>query len=78
MARLQALQGEAIERALTRHNLPSRADFRELGARLDAIEAQLGEIRGLLQALGRAAPAAGAPPPPRPLRTRKPPGGGPP
>ena len=71
IARLQAKQGEAIERELIRYNLPSRADFRELAARLEGIEAQLGEIRDLLR--GAAAPIEPAPAPPKPARTRKPP-----
>ncbi|HEY8572903.1 hypothetical protein [Phenylobacterium sp.] len=76
MARLQALQGEAIERALTRHNLPSRADFRELGSRLDSIEAQLSELNrlfGEIVSVARGAAPPAAPPVPRPARTRKPP-----
>ncbi|MGA2950690.1 MAG: hypothetical protein ABSD80_00460 [Caulobacteraceae bacterium] len=71
IARLQAKQGEAIERELIRYNLPSRADFRELAARLEGIEAQLGEIRDLLR--GAVAPTEASPAPPKPARTRKPP-----
>lgn len=72
VARLQAKQGEAIERELVRYNLPSRADFRELAARLDGIEAQLSELRDLLRA-AVTSPQAQPPAPPRPARTRKPP-----
>lgn len=73
MSRLQAQQGEAIERLLVRANLPSRADFRVLGERLDGIESQLAELKGLL--LGQAAEARGEPASetPKPTRTRKPP-----
>ncbi len=77
MTRLQAQQGEAIERLLVRANLPSRADFRALGERLDGIEAQLSELKALLQASpmsGETPPASrAAAPVPRPARTRKPP-----
>lgn len=71
IARLQAKQGEVVERALVHYNLPSRADFRELAARLDGIESQLAELRELLRAA--IAPAAPTPAPPKPARTRKPP-----
>ena len=56
-----------------RANLPSRADFRVLGERLDGIESQLAELRSLL--LGQAAAARGEPASeaPKPARTRKPP-----
>jgi polyhydroxyalkanoate synthesis regulator phasin len=73
IAKLQAKQGEAIERELVRYNLPSRADFRELAARLDGIESQLGELRDLLRAAVASPQAEPSPAPPRPARTRKPP-----
>lgn len=76
MTRLQAQQGEAIERMLVRSNLPSRADFRALGERLEGIEAQLAELKGLLQEVATTPSAkapTGADMAPRPARTRKPP-----
>jgi hypothetical protein len=82
VTRLQAQQGEAIERLLVRSNLPSRADFRVLGERLDGIEAQLAELKRLLQKggastdAGKATEAAAATTTPRPARTRKPPQAG--
>lgn len=78
-AKLQAMHGEALERTLVRLNLPSRADFRELGSRLDRVEAQLQELNGLFRQIVAAAKgkgdeaAAPVPPRPRPPRTRKPP-----
>lgn len=72
MTRLQAGQGELVERVLVRANLPSRADFRALGDRLDGIEAQLGELRALLQAaVGASGGDTGPSPAPKPARTRK-------
>jgi len=74
-ARLQAAQAEATEKALARANLPSRADFRDLHKRLDAMEAQ---IVAVAQAVDTLARASGHAPPrpdiPQPARTRKPPG----
>lgn len=67
--------GEMMERYLGGMNLPSRAQFADMGERLQAIEAQLVEIKAMLAAsLGDAAAAgaAGLTPRPKPLRTKRP------
>lgn len=70
-ARLQAAQAEAMEKALKRANLPSKADFRHLHERLDTLEAQ---IATLAQTIERASGAASSrPAAPQPARTRQPP-----
>lgn len=74
-ARLQAAQAEATEKALARANLPSRADFRDLHKRLDAIEAQIASVAQAVDTFTRASGHAPARPDiPQPARTRKPPG----
>lgn len=66
---MQAASQETSAKLLAAANLPSRADFEALGARLGAIEATLARIE---QSLRVVAPDA-APPRPQPARTRKPP-----
>jgi SMC interacting uncharacterized protein involved in chromosome segregation len=63
--------GEMMEKYLLGMNLPSRAQMVDVSARLQSIEAQLGEIRTLLME-GRNGQAA-APATPRPPRTKRPP-----
>jgi len=66
--------GELMEKYLVSMNMPSRAQMVDMAARLQAIEAQLAEIKALLLQ-GRnstSAQAAGAAPP-RPPRTKRPP-----
>ena len=70
MARLQARQAEATEKALNAANLPSKADFRALNGRLDDLD---GKITALTELVKRIAPEAPMPRPPGPPRTRKPP-----
>ena len=66
---MQAASQEASAKLLAAANLPSRADFEALGARLGAIEAALARIEQSLRAV---APDL-APPRPPVARTRKPP-----
>ena len=66
---LQAASQEASGKMLAAANLPSRADFEALGARLGAIEAALARIE---QSLRSVAPDT-TPPRPPVARTRKPP-----
>lgn len=74
MTRMQQAHAETVEQALSRANLPSRADFRALDARLDSLEAQLAELTAAVRQLAGGPDATGpAPTVPRPLRTRKPP-----
>ncbi|HWX57958.1 hypothetical protein [Bradyrhizobium sp.] len=66
--------GELMEKYLLSMNMPSRAQMVDMAARMQGIEAQLSEIKALLQARnsaggGTAGPAA----PPRPPRTKRPP-----
>ena len=70
VARLQAQQAEATEKALNLANLPSKADFRALNGRLDDLD---GKIAQLTEMVRRLAPDAPAPRAPGPPRTRKPP-----
>ena len=70
MARLQARQAEATEKALGAANLPSKADFRVLNARLDDLDAKLSTLTDLVK---RLAPEAPVERPASPPRTRKPP-----
>ena len=70
MARLQARQAEATEKALNTANLPSKADFRVLNARLDDLDAKLTTLTELVR---RSAPEAPVARPTSPPRTRKPP-----
>lgn len=65
----QALSNEATGKMLAAANLPSRADFEALGARLAGVEAALARIE---QKLRDMAPDA-APARPAVRRTRKPP-----
>ena len=66
---MQAASQEASAKLLAAANLPSRADFEALGARLGTIEAALARIEQSLRAV---APNS-APPRPPVARTRKPP-----
>jgi hypothetical protein len=75
LARIQASHAESVEKALTRANLPSRADFRELHARLDGLETQIAELAGLLRRSSGVG-AGQVPMAPSPARTRKPPSAG--
>jgi hypothetical protein len=61
-----------MEKYLVNMNLPSRVQMVGLAERLQSIEAQLAEIRGMLQQMNTSSGAAptGAP---RPARTRRPP-----
>lgn len=72
----QKMLGEMMERYLGSMNLPSRAQLADMGERLQAIEAQLVEIKAMLVAsLGDAAAAGatGVAPRPKPPRTKRPP-----
>lgn len=69
MARLQARQAEATEKALGLANLPSKADFRVLNSRLDDLERQIAALSDLVKRMAPETPPAR---PPMPPRTRKP------
>ena len=66
---LQAASQEASAKVLAAANLPSRADFEALGARIGGIEATLARIEASLRTV---APDTTPPRPPI-ARTRKPP-----
>jgi SMC interacting uncharacterized protein involved in chromosome segregation len=69
--------GDLMEKYLLTMNLPSRAQMVNMAERLQTIEAQLNEIKALLQTHGNsAAPNSAVPPTPRPPRTRRPPPAG--
>ncbi|WP_178133657.1 poly(R)-hydroxyalkanoic acid synthase subunit PhaE [Vineibacter terrae] len=71
----QAALTQAMERQLNAMNLPSRSQLANMGERLQAIEAQLSEIKALLYQVHQGTAAAGrATAMPRPPRTRRPPG----
>jgi len=70
MARLQARQAEATEKALNAANLPSKSDFRVLNARLDDLDAKLSALTDMVKRIAPEAPVTRAASPPR---TRKPP-----
>ena len=66
--------GDMMEKYLLGLNLPSRAQMVDIAGRLQSIEAQLGEIRTMLQQSRNASPGPGsAPDPQRPPRTKRPP-----
>jgi hypothetical protein len=66
--------GDMMEKYLLGLNLPSRAQMVDIAGRLQSIEAQLGEIRTMLQQSRNASAGPGsAPDPQRPPRTRRPP-----
>ena len=65
--------GDMMEKYLLGLNLPSRAQMVDIAGRLQSIEAQLGEIRTMLQQSRRASGPDSAPDPQRPPRTRRPP-----
>jgi len=69
--------GDLMEKYLLTMNLPSRAQMVNMAERLQTIEAQLNEIKALLQTHGNsAAPNSAVPATPRPPRTRRPPPAG--
>ncbi len=61
---------EFMAKYLAGMNLPSREQMVDIGARLQSIEAQLGEIRTMLQ---QSQAGAGGPATARPPRTKQPP-----
>jgi hypothetical protein len=71
--------GDLMEKYLVSVNLPSRSQMMGMAERLDAIEAQLSDIKKMLQHLPKnpeapPALAAHAPPPaPKPPRVKRPP-----
>jgi len=70
--------GEMMEKYLVNMNLPSRAQMIGMAERLQSIEGQLNEIKGMLHQMQRASGTAqgnstGAP---RPPRTKRPPPAG--
>lgn len=67
--------GDLMERYLVAMNLPSRAQLTAMGERLQAVEAQLHEIKALLQQVhhNSAASEQTVVAMPRPPRTRRPP-----
>ena len=65
--------GDMMEKYLLGLNLPSRAQMVDIAGRLQSIEAQLGEIRTMLQQSRSASGPDSAPDPQRPPRTRRPP-----
>ena len=65
---------EVMEKYLVGMNMPSRAQMVDMAARLQSIEAQLGEIKTLLvQGRGSAPAQTTGPAAPRPPRTKRPP-----
>jgi SMC interacting uncharacterized protein involved in chromosome segregation len=64
--------GDFMEKYLLSMNLPSRAQMIGMAERLQSIEAQLGEIKTMLQQMNAGAAPQGSMPP-RPPRTRQPP-----
>jgi hypothetical protein len=65
---------EVMEKYLVGMNMPSRAQMVDMAARLQSIEAQLGEIKTLLvQGRGSAGAQTAGPGTPRPPRTKRPP-----
>ena len=73
LARVQARHGEVVEEALGRANLPSRADFRQLNGRLDAIDRQLANLTAMMAGLAPTREPARGTSVPKPARTRQPP-----
>ena len=70
--------GEMMEKYLVNMNLPSRAQMVGMAERLQAIEAQLNDIKAMLHQIhGQSgAPQGGYAAAPRPPRTKKPPPAG--
>ena len=68
--KIQSATNDAMAKALSAANMPSKADVEALGARLVNIEAQLMRIEARLSGHGDAMVSA---PVVRPARTRKPP-----
>jgi SMC interacting uncharacterized protein involved in chromosome segregation len=65
---------DLMEKYLLSMNLPSRAQMIGMAERLQSIEAQLGEIKTMLQQMNAGSgPQGSMPGPPRPPRTRQPP-----
>ena len=74
-ASAQKQLGELMEKYLLAMNMPSRAQMVGMAERLQNIEAQLNEIKALLQRMNAGAPMqGGVQGVPRPPRTRRPPG----
>jgi hypothetical protein len=71
----QKTMGAFMERYLTSLNLPSRSELVGIGERLQAIEARVNEIAGLLNRLHPEAAASGPAQAiaPKPRRTKQPP-----
>jgi poly(hydroxyalkanoate) granule-associated protein len=65
--RLEKVFEDRVQRALTRLGVPGRDDLRELSARVDALNAELRNLRG-----GRAAQVQPAAQPARPAAAKKP------
>ena len=67
--------GEWMEKYLVSMNLPSRAQMVGMAERLQSIEAQLSEIKAMLNQMGKASgvPGGGAMGTPMPPRTKRPP-----
>lgn len=68
--------GDLMEKYLVGMNMPSRAQIVSLGERLQAVEAQLHEIKALLRQIHHNSAATGDQPlvgTPRPPRTKRPP-----
>ncbi|HWV96753.1 MAG TPA: hypothetical protein VN130_06380 [Xanthobacteraceae bacterium] len=67
--------GDLMEKYLVSMNLPSRAQLTAMGERLQAVEAQLHEIKALLQQVHHNSAAVDDKPlgAPRPPRTKRPP-----
>jgi hypothetical protein len=69
--------GEWMEKYLVSMNLPSRAQMVGMAERLQSIEAQLSEIRAMLNQMSKASGvAAGGVGTPMPPRTKRPPSAG--
>jgi hypothetical protein len=64
---------ELMEKYLLSMNMPSRAQLVDMAARLQSIEAQLSEIKALLQGRGSTIAQSAGPATPRPPRTKRPP-----
>ena len=72
----QKTMGDMMERYLVSMNLPSRAQMANMGERMQSIEAQLNEIKALLNRAYPDAISADGSSVPRPPRTKQPPPAG--
>ena len=69
--------GELMEKYLVTMNLPSREQVTGLAERLQSVEAQIGEIKSMLNQMAASSGiAAGLDSAPRPPRTKRPPSEG--